>query len=44
MKGFAFIAVTILLFAFSAFGQKGAAGKGGSPLTRRKPWKRSSTG
>jgi hypothetical protein len=27
MKGFAFIAVTILLFAFSAFGQKGAAGK-----------------
>ena len=27
MKGFAFLAVTILLLAFSAFGQKGAAGK-----------------
>lgn len=31
MKGFAFIAVTILLFAFSAFGQKGAAGKAPAP-------------
>ena len=31
MKGFAFIAVTILLFAFSAFGQKGAAGKPAAP-------------
>jgi ketosteroid isomerase-like protein len=31
MKGFAFIAVTILLLAFSAFGQKGAAGRTAPP-------------